>query len=183
MNVSERAKQGFDAIVEHCMRTALVPAGHTVSGLDTLPQAPDQGGVVMLTVASSTFSLVLFLHYDTDLLSRQRLALSHGLDPNAMTEQAYEDALAESGNLLCGALNRELGRVFPLVAMSTPNRLSANSVKHVSLLRSSHVKHLRMRLDSGSACDVTYCVCAYSDVDFTPAAIEEDVGSGELEFF
>lgn len=183
MNVSDRAKQGFDTIVQHCMRTTLVPSGHEVTGFESLQQVPTQGGVVMLTVASSTFSLVLFLHYDVDSLARQRLAMLHGLDPQTMSEQAFEDALAESGNLLCGALNRELGRVFPLVAMSTPNRLSANSVLHLGLLRHGHVQHFRMRLDDGSHRDASYCVCAYSDVDFTPAAVEQEVNSGELEFF
>lgn len=201
MKISDRAKQGFDQFVQHCMRTTLVPAGQHERGITALedpapPRSPNarnagtapassaRGAVVMLTVASSSFSLVLFLHHEADAASRARLAALHGLDPSAMDEQAVADALSETGNLFCGALNRELGRVFPLVGMSTPHRLDAHCVDHLRLLRHSHVKHFRMALDDGSHRLASYCVCAYGDIDFAPpAAAVEDVGVGELELF
>ena len=183
MKISDRAKQGFDQIVQHCMRTTLVPSGYTVSDFETLDAHAASGGVVMLTVASSTFSLTLFLHYDTDATSRAKLAALHGLDANSLSDQALDDALAEAGNMFCGALNRELGRIFPLVGMSTPNRLKARCVDHLKLLRYGHLRHFRMSLQDGSDRRASYCICAYGDVDFAPQVIEEDVGTGELELF
>lgn len=199
MKISDRAKQGFDQFVQHCMRTTLVPAGQAETGIAVLERldppkrtgpagAPgattSRGGVVMLTVASSSFSLVLFLHFDTDAVSRAQMAALHGLDAAEMDAQAFEDALAETGNLFCGALNRELGRVFPLVGMSTPHRLDGHCVDHLALLRHGHVRHFRLGLDDGTQRVASYCVCAYGDIDFVPPpAPVEDVGVGELELF
>ncbi|UXH79070.1 hypothetical protein [Roseateles amylovorans] len=205
MNISDRAKQGFDQFVQHCMRTTLVPSGRTEIGMvamDSLappprpsrtasgfgPAAEPRGAVVMLTVASSSFSLVLFLHHEADAASLAKRPTQHGLSPAHGDEQAAQealaDALAETGNLFCGALNRELGRVFPLVGMSTPHRLDAHCVDHLALLRYGHVRHFRMALDDGSHRLASYCVCAYGDVDFiAPPVAAGDVGVGELEMF
>ncbi|WP_431261635.1 hypothetical protein ACQ859_15145 [Roseateles chitinivorans] len=202
MKISERARQGFDQFVQHCMRTTLVPAGQTETGITALdavmPEpassaraastAPrvtaSRGVVVMLTVASSSFSLVLFLHHEVDAAARARLAAQHGLDPAETDGQAVEDAMSEAGNLFCGALNRELGRVFPLVGMSTPHRLDGHCIDHLRLLRHSHVRHFRMTLSDGSHRLASYCVCAYGDIDFVaPPAVVEDVSVGELELF
>jgi hypothetical protein len=183
--ITPRARDGFERLV----RESLVATLSRDGGAEVLPveQLGEVQGthVVVLSVASYRFRLLMGLYFSRDASTRERLARLHGLEPEAMTEQAFDDAIAECGNLFCGTFNRELGRAFPHVGMSTPNVLRRSAIEHLGLLRCGHVRHLLLTNHGQPAWYATLAVCEQGTLDFElpPAQACEADAAGELEFF
>jgi hypothetical protein len=183
--ISSRAREGFDCIVERSLRDGLAAGDDTaalsvrLASMDEIPESR----AVMLSVASYTFRLMLFLHFDLDDRTRAHFARRLGVEAADLADQAFLDAVSEAGNMVCGTLNRELGRVFPHIGMSTPHMLDRECLLHVGRLRVGHQSHVRLTLSSDTAFHATLCVSDYADIDFDAPAEEHTAASGELEMF
>jgi len=183
--ISASARQGFDQMLRHGLRSALAGPQDSVTdiapvaGLDDIAESRS----VMLSVSSYRFRLMLFVHFEPDAATREHFARMHGVTPEQMAGQAFNDAIGECGNMACGTVNRELGRLFAHVGMSTPHVIDRHSLRHLHLLRHGHLSHARMTLNGHQPFHGTLAVCAYGDLDFQPPADEQVEVAGELEMF
>ncbi|HZZ11393.1 MAG TPA: hypothetical protein VFE79_11955 [Paraburkholderia sp.] len=132
--------------------------------------------VVVLTISSIAFRLLLLLHFDENEATR-RYYLNEG------DERAFQEVFLEICNLCCGAMNQQLLCDFPDLGMSTPYVLSARCLPHLRELRPGFVSSYAVTLNDTVQLGATICVCAHAPIDFVAElqAIEET--SGELELF
>jgi hypothetical protein len=192
--LSERARSGFDRFIMAATRSAFaLPSSEcSVTPIEE-PAASGAHEVVMLTVSSYRFRVLLFIHFQRNDATRMHLAalandLSGGLDGSgvagAMRDERFADAMMERGNLCCGALNRELSRFFPHLGMSTPCILHGSALEHLGALRPSTTRHYRAELAPGVVMHLTLAICAFADIDFAfGEEMMESNASGELEMF
>ncbi|RKR37303.1 hypothetical protein [Paraburkholderia sp. BL17N1] len=133
--------------------------------------------VVVLTISSIVFRLLLILHFDEDDSTR-----SYYLK-DSIEERDFQEAFLEICNLCCGAMNQELLRYFPDLGMSTPYVLNARCLPHLHELKPALLSSYSITLDAGVRLAATVCVCADAPLDFVAdtSAVEET--SGELELF
>ncbi len=106
-----------------------------------------------------------------------------GLTAGEMDEQALMDGIAECGNLCCGIFNRELGRFFPHLGMSTPNVIDTQCVAYLQKLNCAHVRHFAIDMPDAPRLHVSLAVSTYDRLDFAVAPGEEADTTGELELF
>ena len=182
--VSERARTAFDRFVTAATCTAFA-LPHADCAVTVLEQAGQyQQDVVMLTVSSYRFRVLLFVHFERDAATRRYLAALGGQDAQSLNDERCVDAMMERGNLCCGALNRELARFYPHLGMSTPCMLDGSSLEHLAALRPSVTRHYRAEPAAGVCLRLTLAVCAFADIDFSIADDTTVVAAGgELEMF
>lgn len=187
-HLSERARSGFDCFITAAMRSAFALPMSDCPVTPLEEAVPCEHEVVMLTVSSYRFRVLLFIHFERSEAMRSHLAaLEHGVGSAltaAVHDEGFADAMMERGNLCCGALNRELSRFFPHLGMSTPCILDSSALLHLGALRPSTTRQYRAELAPDVTMHLTLAICAFADIDF--AFGEEMVAasaSGELEMF
>ncbi len=183
--ISERAKKSLNDMVMQGMRSSLTGPDDIVEHLEPVAgiEPLTETEVVMLSVASYQFRLMILIYFSRDEATHAHFARMTRTDPAIFDAQALQDAVAESGNMCCGTFNRELGRAFPHIGMSTPNTINSRCAEHLSLLQYGHLQHFALQLQSGMCFRASLCVTEYQDLDFAlepPAQVES---TGELEFF
>jgi hypothetical protein len=184
--VSDRARNGLDHFVAQAAKNSLVPPGTPCEVLPdddaACPQAPD---VVMFTVSSYLFRVLLLIQFDHDPATRAYFAGLASTPADEMAGERFLDVMHERGNLFCGAFNRDLVPFFPHIGMSTPCVLKRNSVEHLMAVKPSYQRRFRCELAPGVAMHFTLAVCADADFDFPfeARAHEEADTAGELEMF
>jgi hypothetical protein len=178
--ITGNAKDSFERIFRKAAQARLpcdsahtceiVPIGEAGAG------ATQDTQVVVLTISSIVFRLLLILHFDeTD--STRDYYLKEG------SELPFQEVFLEICNLCCGAINQELLRYFPDLGMSTPYVLSARCLPHLRELKPAYLSSYSITLNGAVPLAATICVCAHAPVDFVAdmSAVEES--SGELELF
>jgi hypothetical protein len=183
--ISERAKHSLDQWVRDSLQAALSNSDDTVSSLDTVATLDDLRAthVVMLSVASYRFRLMLLIYFSHDEATRAHFARSKKIAPTELTAQALEDAICEASNMCCGAFNRALGQVFPHLGMSTPNIVDRRCANHLHLMGFGHLQHFRLELGSGLQFHASLCVSEDDTLDFEAQHLAPAQATGELEFF
>jgi hypothetical protein len=183
--ISERAKHSLDLWVKDGLQAALSRPDDTVHSLDTVLALNDLRAthVVMLSVASYRFRLMLLIYFSHDEATRSHFARSKQIAASELTAQALEDAICEASNMCCGAFNRALGQVFPHLGMSTPNIVDRRCANHLHLMGFGHLQHFRLQLGSGMQFHASLCVSEYDTLDFEAQHLAPAPATGELEFF
>ena len=187
--ITERAKSGFDTLLQSALKSGLSSAGGPcrIERVEALGAKIKQKKIVVLTVSSYLFRLLAILYFKDDAATRAFFANKGGGDGQTVTLDAQEflDRVGECGNMICGALNRDLGRHFPHVGMSTPNVIDRDCMRYVDLLGCGLLRHYRIDLPDGLEMCASLCVSDYGTVDFHQEAVEEaeDQTVGELEMF
>ena len=138
--------------------------------------------VVLLTVSSYQFRLSFLIHFSPDVATYAHFANVNNLDPAAMGEAEFIDAISECGNICCGNLNRDLARIFPHIGMSTPNILDSRSIASLNQLGQGYLQHFEWVNHAGPQFGVSLCVNAFSELDFVGDFAQEE-STGELEMF
>jgi hypothetical protein len=182
--LGDRAGGGFDRFIMAATRRAFALPASECSVTPTEEAAPGQHEVVMLTVSSYRFRVLLFIHFERNDATRRHLAALGSGMAGEMRDEGFADAMMERGNLCCGSLNRELSRFFPHLGMSTPCILHGSALEHLGALRPSTTRHYRLELAPGVDMHLTLAICAFADIDFSfgEEMIESGAG-GELEMF
>ncbi len=186
VDVTSRAREGLDAFVAQAAKNSLVPPGSPCEVVHddeaAVPKAPD---VVMFTVTSYHFRVLLLIQFDRDPATRAYMAGLAGTPVDEMTGEQFLDTMNERGNLFCGSFNRDLVPFFPHIGMSTPCVLKRNSVEHILAVKPSYHRRFRCELAPGVVMHFTLALCADADFDFAfePRAEEETDTAGELEMF
>lgn len=180
--ISSNAKDSIDRIFRKAAQSRLpldssdaceiVSLGHDFADAMREPA----GDVVVLTISSIEFRLLLVLHCGKDMPTREYFMRGSGETP-------FEERILEVGNLCCGAVNQELVRYFPDLGMSTPYALSARSVPYLDELRPALLASYRVTINESVHLNATVCVCAHAPMDFTAEVTAEVESGGELELF
>ncbi|WP_034292890.1 hypothetical protein [Herbaspirillum sp. RV1423] len=182
--LTQSAKDGFDTLLTQSLKSSLAPSG-TQACVSVVPDRADipEKKMVVLTVSSYLFRLMVMFYFTPDAVTRAHFARLNNIDEAEMSEQSFMDAIAESGNLCCGILNRDLGNFFPHIGMSTPNVIDSNCAAYLQTLNCQHIRHFAVDIEQSPRFHVTLCVSAYADIDFTVSADELGSDTGELELF
>ncbi|CAB3762295.1 hypothetical protein [Paraburkholderia solisilvae] len=180
--ISAQAKQSFERILHKAAQTRLTT--HPDDTCSVVPRAShDAAGaaaaatnVVILTISSITFRLLLILHVDEDPATVEYFTKGD-------TERPFREVFQEICNLCCGAINQELLNYFPDLGMSTPYMLSARCLPYLEGLRPELLATYAVTLNGSIELAATLCVCAHAPIDFAAdVSVAEDT-SGELELF
>jgi hypothetical protein len=183
-SVSERARSGFDRFIIDATKNAFgLPQTECTVALSEAA-ALGEHEVVMLTVSSYRFRVLLFIHFERNRATRSHLAALGRAAIEQLGDERFDDAMMERGNLCCGGLNRELSRFFPHLGMSTPCILPSSSMEHLESLRPSVTRYYRAELGPSVALQLTLAICAFADIDFAFGADTAGMArGGELELF
>jgi hypothetical protein len=181
--ISEQAKSGFDFFVEKALRANLL--GHMAESgqIEALSDASQVKSrrMVILTVSGYAFRAMLFIHFTPDAQTRAHFAEIK--QQAEMDADGFTDAIMECGNLACGAINREIGEIFPHLGMSTPSVLEHGSLEYVNALGAGHVRHWRIGAPNGAVLYASLAVCEDVNIDFRVDQSQVLDTSGELEMF
>lgn len=181
--VSHQAKAGFDFMVEQAIKSAMLGDDKSACHIEKLSESAQVKSrqMVILTVSGYAFRVMLFVHFTQDKPTRAHFAALKG--QGEMDDATFLDAVMESGNLACGAVNRDLGRFYPYLGMSTPSVLDHGSLAYVEALGAGHVAHWRVTTGNGAVFHLSLAVCEDSPIDFQVDQTQAEDTSGELEFF
>jgi len=183
--ISTNACDGFDHLLKQGIKNHLVNQegdSYEVLAVDDLASA-HESHLVVLTISSYLFRLMVFIHFAADDPSRLHLAKLSKISVEDMTEQVFIDAICERANMFCGALSRDLALSFPHVGMSTPNMVDRRCASHLHLLNPAHVRHFKVDVNNAASFRVTLCVNDYDHLDFLVDKTAAEVDGGELEMF
>ena len=144
--LSAQAKTSFESIASAALARSLAPEGESaqVEFVDELPRRMKEKKAVVLSIASDRFRLVLALLCRLDAEGKAHFARLNRVDPDDWTDQAFQDAVSECGNIIVGAMNRDVGRYFPNVGMSTPNLLDREALGYLDALGPGHRRLFRV---------------------------------------
>jgi hypothetical protein len=179
-SVSESARHAVDHLFTRAAMANLVMDAADAIEIEAMPKAgiveTPEANIVVLTISSYLFRLLTVFHVDPD-------GAAGAYFRKGDSERSFVEAFGEVGNLCCGAMNRELGKHFMHMGMSTPNMLGRRCVTYLNELKPDYVSRYRIQINESVAMHATLCLCAYAPIDFrvdTSAALEE---TGGLELF
>ncbi|MFP6561177.1 hypothetical protein WJ542_23145 [Paraburkholderia sp. B3] len=178
--IGAQAKDSIERIFFSAVRTRLVTDEQHGCEISPRPAEAAQGEhVVVLTISSMQFRLLLLLHFEDDEATRQYY-LGHVGD----VQRSLTECFMEFGNLCCGAMNQQLVNHFPDLGMSTPYALSSACLPYLHELKPDYVSTYALTLDGSVRLGATLCVCSQTPLDFVAAQTETaSEGAGELELF
>ncbi|MDE1004577.1 MAG: hypothetical protein OSB38_02855 [Paraburkholderia fungorum] len=178
--ITGNARDSFERIFRKAAQTRLPrDSGNTC---EIVPLAEAGTGatkdteVVVLTISSIMFRLLLILHFDENDSTRDYYL-------NEADERPFQEVFLEICNLCCGAMNQELLHYFPDLGMSTPYVLSARCLGHLPELKPGLLSSYSITLNGSVQLAATVCVCAHAPIDFVADTSAVEESSGELELF
>ncbi|CAG4894436.1 hypothetical protein [Paraburkholderia saeva] len=178
--ISQHAKESFERIFQKAARTRLpVEAGDSceivAAGEGTV--GPERAeNVVVLTISSIVFRMLLVLHFDEDTTTRDYFVRNE-------EGAVFREVFLEICNLCCGAMNQELLNYFPDLGMSTPYVLSAHCLPHLDELKPGYLASFAVTINGSVRLGATVCVCADAPLDFIVEVNAVEETGGELELF
>ncbi len=183
--ISQRARDSLDQMLMLGIQASVAGAAAQTCEISVLDNAADiqESKVVVLTAASYLFRLLVLIYFSPDASTKSHFARINNIHHSDRTEQTFLDAIRECGNICCGSLNRELVRVVPHVAMSTPNIIERQCAHYLESLNGGHLQHFRALTDEGQRLHFSLCVRPYAPVDFEWTAEPAAANAGEMEFF
>ncbi len=195
--ISVQAAQAFEAICSHALRSTLCVPMSAAYGVPVLPveraqlsdvlaEGDGPGLSVMLSIAEYGFRMAVLLHVDEGPALRSHIARGLGVDAGDLGQHELRDHVCEMANLFCGAMSRELGRVYPHLGMSTPRVLSRDVLRHLSRLPGAALElHVKARPAAGPALAASLCVAAKDRLDFAAPPLDKldecPASTGEME--
>lgn len=179
--ISANARHGVNEIFVRSARTNLALGSSDTVDLSHLAEnkltEPPQNHLAVLTIASYRFRLLTLFHLDDNPASRNYFS-------RADQSRSVLDSFGETGNLCCGAMNRELGRHYPHLGMSTPYFLDRRCIHFIDALRPGYLSQYEIIINGSLTVHATLCLCIYGQMDFEIApASPEETSAGCLEMF
>ncbi|WP_144138993.1 hypothetical protein [Paraburkholderia sp. BCC1884] len=178
--ITAHAKDSFERIFRKAAQARLPLDSADLCEIEPLADASARSTrdtqVVVLTISSILFRLLLILHFDEDDSTR-------GYYLKDADERPFEEAFLEICNLCCGAMNQELLLNFPDLGMSTPYVLEARCLAHLHELKPGLLSSYSVTLNGSVRLGATLCVCAHAPIDFVADTSVIEESSGELELF
>lgn len=183
--ISANAKEGFDYMLTAAVKSSFLASPEDTCDVRVIEDTGDikEKQVVILTVSSYLFRVLTLVHFTLNQPMKEHLASINRAPVEGMETQDFLDVISECGNICCGALNRELGKFYPHIGMSTPNLLDRNCLDYLQTLHAGYVKHFEVRINDSITMHASLCVCDYADLDFVVDKTESTEENGELEMF
>jgi hypothetical protein len=183
--ISQPAREGFDHLLTRALQASLAASDDPPCDINLIGNLDATGAstMVVLTVSSYLFRLIVMIHFSPDRTTREHVARINHIALDEMSEQSFHDAIAECGNICCGILNRDLGAIFPHIGMSTPNIIDTRCAAYLGMLNGGHIQHFEVNIAQAPMFHVSLCVCEYADLDFTVDVNDVGADTGELELF
>ncbi len=180
--ISTSAQKSLETIFLRAARTTL-PL-HADDAIAIMPllgsKAVDfpERQVLILTISSFTFRLLLIFHIDDDVSTSSYFQQDKA-------DRSFVDAFAEMANLFCGAMNRELLKTFLHLGMSTPYVLGRASMGFIDVLKPGFLASYRIDIRDDVHLHATLCLCESEDIETIHVDMDVEAGSdtGELELF
>lgn len=184
--ITHAAQSSIERIFFHAARTRLtVDAGHACEIVQAAWPGPGDrgpsGDMIVLTIASIDFRIVLLLQFANDDATRAYYAAQG--DAGQGADRSLRECAMEIGNLCCGAINQQLVEHFPDLGMSTPYALSSDSIGYLDELDPQYVAAYDIAIETAVRLRATLCVCAQRSLDFVAQAADVEESAGELELF
>ncbi|MGH8810074.1 MAG: hypothetical protein ACREX0_19530 [Noviherbaspirillum sp.] len=178
--ISDQAKTGIHQILLRAAKSRLpLDAGDvcdieplTKVGRDDMPEE----NIVVLTISSLLFRLLLILHVDETPATRRYFAGNAG-------DRPFREVFYETANLCGGAMNQELLRYFPDLGMSTPYTLNSRCVSFLEELKPGYLSQFAITINGSVRMAATICMCEYAPIDFAYDGNAAEETTGELELF
>lgn len=177
--ISSQAKDSIERIFIQAARSRLtVDSAHSCEVVPVV--SPDKGtaidtNVVVLTIASIDFRMLLMLHFSADDATRRYYV--------GDAQRPLLEAVMEVGNLCCGAMNQQLVEWFPDLGMSTPYALGSACLRYLDELEPDYVATYEVTIEQTVRLGATLCVCASAPLDFVANVADMAESAGELELF
>lgn len=140
----------------------------------------------VLTISSQLFRIFVLLHFNKSNDTEQYISDVLKVGANGLDEEKFYDYLGEVGNGFCGAMKRELNKIVPSLGMSTPNKLNRECIKYINALKVDYETHAIAEYNGTPLFHASAYVCADEELKYEVSArqnVEDEVDSGELEFF
>ena len=178
--ISDQSKRNLETALHRAVRATLVRDPGDVC--DIVPEQSDgiearaEGKLLLLTLSAFAFRLMI----------GYRIADTPGNRAYYVTvtsARTLDDVFAELANMCTGALNRELSRSFPHLAMSTPYTTSGQCIQYLSDLKPDFVSSYKVTINGTVRLQATICMCCSAPIEFVDAATLEVDPVGELELF
>ena len=178
--ISEHAKQGVNYIFTKAVKTNLALEGSDVVEVAQIPETgfAEMPGkkLVVLTISSYTFRLLVIFHVDAD-------RVTEGYFTKFQPERTFHEVFGEFGNLCVGAMNRDMGNHFLHLGMSTPYVLEGKSSPFLNELKPAYVARHQIGINTDISLQATLCLCAYAPIDFRVDTNAEEEETGTIELF
>jgi hypothetical protein len=171
---------------EHCTGGAEDKCLITNS-IETGPaEAGDRHQVVVLNISSYAFRIVILFQFNEDVATAAHLAkISHRVG-KSLEGQALLDAYSEFVNLICGKVNRDLGKAIFHSGLSTPFFLESTCARYLSILKPTQTHIIDAVVNNDVHFSLTICICTAPDVsiDFqVDQSTQVETTTGEMEMF
>jgi hypothetical protein len=178
--ISEQARRSVNHLFVSAAKANFAMAPGDSVDIVTLPDSrlfePPEEMLVVLTVASYLFRLLTIFH-----VSANGPAANYFNPPE--NDRPFGDVFGEIGNMCCGTMNRELGKHFTHLGMSTPYVLSSECLPFLAELKPNYLSQHRIEINGAVMMHATLCLCAWGDIDFRIDAGATEERCGELELF
>jgi len=183
--ISTNARNGFDHLFIQSFKGAVVAQPEDACEVNLTPDlsAVKDTKCVVLTVSSYLFRLMVLIYFTPDTSTKAHFSRANKISAADMSDAALIDAVSEFANMCCGALSRDLSRVFPHIGMSTPNIIDKECSSSLDRLNCGHIRHFKLDINKDTHFYASCCVSEYADLDFVVDTTPVNVSSGELELF
>jgi CheY-specific phosphatase CheX len=145
----------------------------------------DMQETIILTLSGHLFRMFIAIVFNKNDALKQIIQSALSKGSPELDNDAFYDYLNEVGNVLCGSIKRDIQKVIPSLGMSTPNLLKIESFKYIKELKIDHEGGYALTKDQAPLFYINYYLGSYGEIEFNQSSIieEEEVDSGELEFF
>ncbi|HEY7986790.1 MAG TPA: hypothetical protein VIE17_07705 [Methylophilaceae bacterium] len=171
---------------EHCTGGAEDKCLITTSAEAAPIETEGMHQVVVLNISSYAFRIVILFRFNEDTATAAHLAkISHRIG-NALEGQALLDAYSEFVNLICGKVNRDLGKAIFHSGLSTPFFLESTCAQYLSILKPTHTHIIDAVVNDNVHFSLTICICTAADaaIDFQmDQSTQTETATGEMELF
>jgi len=145
----------------------------------------DEEEFFVLTMSSQLFRIIILMHFTRSDISRNCIAEVLNVNASNLDDEKFYDYLGEVGNSFLGAIKRDIGRTVPSLGMSTPNRLNKGCLKYMTNFDTDFESHAVSEFDNNEIFYSSIYLIADEELNISlnKAHAEEELDSGELEFF
>lgn len=185
--ISQEAKSSFNYLMRECFCESLKikdtsPTINTCSNLESI----NEEEFIMLTVCSTSFKAYNFLHFTKNEYSIDYVATALDKPVDFVDNNVFYDYLGEMCNTFSGAFKRELGHYVTPLGMSTPNRLTKNSLLSIKDDDYGYVSHFEAKIHEQKLFYGSLYINASKELDFSVShstKLDDDIQIGGLELF